>query len=97
MSRRSPREGAVEQVALRIQKTDGWTYLGGDPDAKKPLEVVFRAFEGDVLAATGETGKEPASESVLVPAGEGRRLEGRHFFARPARPDRPVLMSYRGL
>jgi hypothetical protein len=87
----------MEQVALRLQKTDGWTYLGGDSEAKKPLEVVIRAFEGGALAATGPTEKAPEGEGVDVPEGEGRRLVGRHFFARPARPDAPCLISYRGL
>jgi hypothetical protein len=86
----------VEQVALRIQKTDGWTYLGGEPAAAKPLEVVIRAFEGSCLAAAGARPEGPDGEPVLVPAGEGRRLEGRCFFVRPAPPGGPVLVSYRG-
>jgi hypothetical protein len=87
----------MEQVALRVQKTDGWTHLGGRDDAKKPIEVVIRAFDGTVLAATGEAGGAPDAEPVTVPEGEGRRLVGRHFFVRPAPPERPCLISYRGL
>jgi hypothetical protein len=87
----------MEQVALRLRKTDGWTYLGGKPEARKPLEVVLRSFERPVLAATGETEKGPDAEPVRIPPGEGRRLEGRHFFVRPAPPEAPCLVSYRGL
>ena len=87
----------MEQHALRLRKLDGWTYLGGKSDAKKPLEVVVRAFDGDVLYATGESERAPEGEPVRVPAGEGRRLEGRHFFVRPAPPESPRLISHRGL
>jgi hypothetical protein len=87
----------MEQVALRLRKTDGWTYLGGRADARKPLEVVLRAFEGSVLGATGEGEKAPDQEPVLIPEGEGRRLTGHHFFARPAPPASSCLLSYRGL
>jgi hypothetical protein len=87
----------MEQVALRLQRTDGWTYLGGDAEAKKPLEVVVRAFEGAVLAATGSGPNAPDADPVTVPEGEGRRLVGRHFFVRPAGGDGSRLISYRGL
>ena len=87
----------MESVALRVQKTDGWTRIGSKPDAKKPLDVVIRAFEGPVLVATGADEKAPAGEPVLVPDGEGRRLIGRHFFVRPAPPLGPRLISHRGL
>ena len=87
----------MESVALRVQKTDGWTRIGSKPDAKKPLDVVVRAFEGPVLIATGSEDKEPDREPVLVPDGEGRRLVGRHFFVRPAPPVGPRLISHRGL
>jgi hypothetical protein len=87
----------MEQVALRLRKTDGWTLLGGDPEAKKPIEVILRSFERPVLFATGASETAPDSEPVVVPPGEGRRLEGRWFFARPAPPEAPCLVSYRGL
>lgn len=87
----------MEQVAIRIQKTDGWTYVGGDAEAKKPIEVVIRAFEGNVLTAIGEGESTPTSEPVAVPEGEGRRLVGRHFFVRPAPPERACLISFRGM
>ena len=87
----------MEQVALRIQKTDGWTYLGGQPEAPKPVEIVVRAFEGSCVAATGTDESAPEGDGVLVPEGEGRRLEGRFFFVRPEPPGEPVLISYRGI
>jgi hypothetical protein len=87
----------MESVALRVQKTDGWTRIGSMPDAKKPVDVVIRTFEGPVLVATGPDEKGPDREPVLVPDGEGRRLVGRHFFVRPAPPVGPRLISYRGL
>ena len=86
----------MEAVALRLTRVEGWTYLGGDAEAKKPLEGVIRAFEHPVLAAVGEGPDAPTGEPVEVPAGEGRRLEGRHFFARPGEPARPCRVSYRG-
>lgn len=87
----------MDPVALRVQKTDGWTCIGSKPDAKKPLDVVVRAFEGPVFAATGSEEKGPDREPVLVPDGEGRRLVGRHFFVRPAAPLGPRLITHRGL
>lgn len=87
----------MESFALRVRKIDGWTYLGGRPEARKAPEVVVRAMEGPVLFATGEDATEPAGDPVLVPEGEGRRLEGRHFFIRPAPPEGPRLIVHRGL
>jgi hypothetical protein len=87
----------MEQVALRLRKTDGWTYLGGRPDARKVPEVVVRAMEGDVLFATGPDESGPEGDGVLVRKGEGRRLAGRHFFLRPAPPSGPRLVVHRGL
>jgi hypothetical protein len=87
----------MEQVALRLTILDGWTYLGGAPDAKKPVEVVIRSFDHAALAATGEGPNAPDTPPVEVRPGEGRRLAGRHFFARPASPDAPSLISYRGI
>ncbi len=87
----------MDSTALRVQKTDGWTHIGSRPEAKKPLDVVVRAFEGPVLVATGADEKAPDCEPVRVPDGEGRRLVGRHFFVRPAPPIGPRLISHRGL
>lgn len=87
----------MEQVAMRLRKTDGWTYLGGKPDARKEPSVVIRAIEGDVRFTTGSAEDAPDGEEVLVPEGEGRRLTGRHFFLRPAPPEGPRLVLHRGL
>jgi hypothetical protein len=87
----------VEQVALRIQPTGSWTYLGHAPDPAKPVEVVIRAFDGAALAATGTGPHQPDGTPIEVPEGEGRRLEGTHFFARPAGDGGPCLLSYRGI
>ena len=87
----------MEQYVLNVTKTDGWTYIGGDAEAKKPYELVVRTFDGHVLIATGETDGAPDSDPVSVREGEGRRLEGKHFFVRPAPPERPCVISHRGL
>jgi len=87
----------MKQVAFRLRKTDGWTYLGGKPDARKEPEVVIRAVEGNVLFATGSNETAPDGDPVIVPEGEGRRLTGRHFFLRPAPPVGPRLVVHRGL
>jgi hypothetical protein len=87
----------MEQVAVRLTKTDEWTLLGGDPEAKKPAEIVVRSFGGAAHVATGKTDRTPDTEPILVPAGEGRRLAGRWFFARPAGDGGVRTISYRGL
>ena len=87
----------MEQIARRLDDVDAWAYLGGKADAKKPLEVVVRAFDGDVLAVAGSTPDAPDGEPVLVPRGEGRRVVGLHFFVRPAEPVGPRLITYRGI
>jgi len=87
----------VEQVALRIGPTESWTYLGHAPDPERPVEVVIRAFDGPVLAATGSGQDRPDGPAVEITPGQGRRLEGRHFFARPAGGGGTRLLSYRGL
>ena len=86
----------MEQVARQLGAEDAWPYRGGNAKARKPLSVVVRAFDGDVLLATGETDAAPDGEGTRVPRGQGRRLEGRHFFARPASPVGPRLVTYRG-
>lgn len=89
--------GSVEQVALRLDASKDWTYLGGLPeDVKKPAEVVIRAFEAPVLAATGAAAEAPDAEPVRCGKGEGIRLIGRHFFVRGEHPG-AHLVSYRGL
>ena len=87
----------MEQIARRLDGVDTWTYLGGKAEAKKPLELVVRAFDGAVLAATGSTDDAPDGEEVLVPSGEGRRLVGSHFFVKSAPPVGSRLITYRGI
>jgi hypothetical protein len=86
----------MEQVALRLTNTQDWTLLGGNPEAKKPVEVVVRSFDVPVHVATGSTNRAPDVEPIVVPAGEGRRLTGRWFFARPVAPGGPCRISFRG-
>jgi hypothetical protein len=86
----------MEQVALNLARSSGWTYLGGDAEARKDLELVVRAFDQDVEIVLGEDSSTPGSGVVRVPAGEGRRLVGRHFFARATR-DGACRISRRGL
>jgi hypothetical protein len=88
----------MEQVALRLAPAADWMHLGGEDEPRKPLEVVVRAFEGDVLFATGATAEMPgADDPVHVPEGRGARLSGAHFFVRPAAPGSGCLLSYRGI
>ena len=87
----------MEQVALRMPAVEDWTLIGSHPDAKKPLEIVVRAVDGPLLVATGTDDGAPSSEAVFVPTGEGRRLCGRHFFAKAAPPVGPRLLTYRGM
>ena len=84
----------MDQVALRLDGSERWIHLGSDAEAKKPLEVVVRAFDADVEFATGDGPEAPSSDALHVPAGEGRRLEGRHFFVRATAATR---ISYRGI
>ena len=90
-------EPPMDHVALRLPGPASWTHLGGDDAAKKPLEVVVRSYDRDLEFATGEDAEGPAGEAVRVPRGEGRRLEGRHFFVRPVQAGAPCRLSYRGL
>lgn len=87
----------MEQVALRLDDAAGWTYLGGNANARKPLEVVLRAFDREVRFRVGSASDAPDGEEVAIPFGEGRRLAGLHFFARPAAPGAPCRISYRGI
>jgi hypothetical protein len=88
----------MEQLALRLAADAGWRWLGGDEEARKPLSVVLRAFDVPVLFACGEERSRPREEdAVRVPVGEGRRLVGRHFFARPVAADATGRVTVRGL
>jgi len=87
----------MDQVALTLGADSGWTYLGGDEEARKDLEVVVRAFDQDVQFTIGTGADAPGTEPVTVPNGEGRRLVGRHFFVRPATAGSPCRITQRGL
>lgn len=87
----------MDHVALRLPGAPSWTHLGGKDDAKKPLEVVVRAFDREVEFAVGDGADAPTGAPIAVPLGEGRRLEGRHFFVRPVAAGAPCRISYRGL
>ncbi|MFM8387367.1 MAG: hypothetical protein ACKOCB_11205 [Planctomycetia bacterium] len=87
----------MEATLKRLPPGEAWCYLGGQPGAKEPLDLVVRAFEGSVLVAVGENDRAPDTEPVLVPAGQGRRMCGFHFFARAAAPAAGALVSVRGL
>lgn len=88
----------MEQIARRLPPEPRWTYLGGvAQEGAAPVEVVFRVFEGGLLAATGTSPEAPDSTPVPVGVGVGARLTGRHFFVRPAGERDGCLYSYRGL
>jgi hypothetical protein len=87
----------MEATLKRLPPSEAWCYLGGQTGPKEPFDLVVRAFEGSVLVAVGENDRAPDTEPVLVPAGQGRRLCGWHFFARPARAGAGVVVSVRGL
>jgi len=84
----------MQQVALRLAGDGAWVHLGGAEGAGKPREVVIRAFDVDVEAATGTQNATPDCQPVRVPRGEGRRLVGLHFFVRSPTAGR---ISMRGL
>jgi hypothetical protein len=86
----------MEAVEIHLPAGDRWTYLCGQADAKKPADVVVRAFERAVLCAVGEGERGPDAEPILVPSGEGRRLVGRHFYGRPADPAQGGVLTVRG-
>jgi hypothetical protein len=86
----------MEAVEIRLPAGDRWTYLCGQGADQKPTDVVVRAFGFPVLAAVGSGENTPDVEPILVPSGQGRRLVGRHFFARPADPAQGGLLTIRG-
>ncbi len=86
----------METYAVHLTNAE-WTYLGGKDEAKKPVELVVRSYDQDVYAATGTGANAPDTDPVLVPAGEGRRLEGTHFYVRPSDPARACRIAHRGL
>lgn len=90
-------EPVMDHVAMRLSGAHAWTHLGGKDDAKKPLEVIVRSFDRAVEFAAGDAADAPSADPVVVPVGEGRRLEGRHFFVRPKESGAPCRISYRGI
>lgn len=87
----------MDHVALRLPGTPAWVHLGGKDDAKKPLEVVVRSFDRAVEFATGEDASEPTGDALRIPAGEGRRLAGKHFFARVVEAGDDCRITVRGV
>ena len=57
---------------------------------------LVRAFDQDVDFALGSSADRADGETVRVPVGEGRRLVGRHFFARATGPG-PCRITQRGV
>jgi len=86
----------METYAVRLTQAE-WTYLGGTPEAAEAVELVVRALDQDVLAATGTNADAPEGEPVRIPLGAGRRLVGHHFFVRPSDPDHACRVTHRGL
>lgn len=87
----------MEATAIRIPAGTRWVYLCGLAAGAQATDVVVRAFESPALLAIGEDAGAPDSEPVLVPVGQGRRVIGRHVFARSASADRPSLVTFRGM
>jgi hypothetical protein len=84
-----------EAVAMTLDPGAAWRRVASAPE-EKPIEVILRSFDRPVLFATGSGGNAPDTEPVLVAPGEGARLEGRHFFARPTPGDAPSRVLVRG-
>lgn len=86
----------METYALHLTQAE-WHYIGGTAEGKKPVELVLRSYDQDVEFATGSGKSAPDADALLVPAGEGRRLEGQHFFVRPTTPGAACRIAHRGL
>jgi hypothetical protein len=89
----------MEQYVVRLDQAGQWVLLGSTPEDKKDdSEVVVRSFDIAIEGATGSGPGAPDGDPVPVPAGEGRRLVGRHFFVRlPADATGSCRVSHRGL
>jgi hypothetical protein len=74
---------------------DGWTFLGSTPE-KTAVEVVLRSFDTNVEFATGASAAHPDGPPMVVRPGEGARLSGLFFFARPASPTARGRILVRG-
>ena len=62
-----------KSVKLKSIETKESGPFEGKDDAKKPLEVVVRAFEGDLLFATGEDAGKPDG---VIGSGTRAAIEG---------------------
>ncbi len=86
----------TEAWTLTLPDGADWRLLGSTPE-KDAVEVVVRAFDVDVLVATGATAARPDAPPVTVRAGYGGRVTGLHVFAKPARPGAPCRILVRGV
>ena len=86
----------TEAYALTLPPVDSWRLLGSTPE-NEPVEVIVRAFDLPVLFAVGKSPSRPDGEPATVAPGEGVRLTGLHFFAKPARAGEPCRILVRGL
>jgi hypothetical protein len=86
----------TEALALTLAPGTEWRHIGSAPEAK-PIELVVRSFDRPVLFAAGTGSNRPDGEPVEVGAGQGARLEGMHFFARPTPGPGPARILVRGL
>lgn len=86
----------TEAVALTLPADASWRLLGSAPEGK-PVEVVLRSFDRAVLFAVGAGRAAPSAEPIEVAPGQGARLEGLHFFARPGPGSGPARILVRGV
>ena len=86
----------TEGRTMTLSPGEPWRYLGSTPE-KDAVDVVVRAFDRDVLVATGATAAKPDGASLTVSAGSGGRVTGLHVFAKPASPGAPCRILVRGV
>ena len=86
----------AEGRSITLPPDAGWRLLGSTPE-KSPVEVVLRAFDVPVLFATGRGPAAPDAAPTAVAPGEGARLSGLHFFAKPATPGAGGRILVRGV
>lgn len=86
----------TEGVAHTLAPDASWRFLGSAPEGK-PVEAILRSFDRTVLFATGAGPSAPESTPVAVAPGEGARLTGLHFFARPGPGEGPARIVVRGV
>ena len=86
----------TEGWATVLKSGEDWRHLGGAPE-QEPIEVVLRSFDLPVLFATGPSPRAPDSKPTVVGAGDGGRLTGLHFFAKPATVGAACRILVRGV